>query len=130
MIGSDGKEDGGVRPAGEVEQAIDELLLLGATGTGTECLLELVDEHDARRGRRPLVVEPSCQLPGRTRPRTDDDGLPGLAAGEHASRQRWQQAGSDQRRLAAARGANNGEKAGLGKSGDQLGDQALATEEV
>ena len=50
---------------------------------------------------------------------------PAVAAGQHAVGQGRQQAGSDQRGLAATRGADHADQARPDQVGDQFGDQPL-----
>jgi hypothetical protein len=56
--------------------------------------------------------------------------LPAGAAGEDAAGEGREQAGAKDGRLAAAGRADDGEEAGTDQTGDELGDEPLATEEV
>ena len=60
----------------------------------------------------------------------DEHLRPVLAAGQHAARQGGQQAGPDDRGLAAARRSDDAEQRRADQPRDELGDEPLAAEEV
>ena len=135
--------------AGALDQRVEERLALGLVATGDEDLLELIDqEHQALAGREPLervgdpgrgVLAPRLghrpgegprELGERVLARAHHRPPPALRAGDDPVGERRQEAGAHGRGLAAARGADHREQGRADQAGDELGDQALAAEEV
>ena len=135
--------------AGALDQRVEERGALGLVATGDEGLLELVDqEHQALAGLEPVervgdprrgVLAPRLrhrpgegprELGQRALARAHHRPPPALRAGDDPVGQRRQEAGAHGRGLAAARGADDGEQGRADQAGDELGDQALAAEEV
>jgi hypothetical protein len=134
---------------GALDQCVEERLALGPVAAGDEGLLELIDqEHqplavgqplervgDRRRrarvsrlGHRP--GEGPRELGQRARAGAHHRLAPTLRAGNDPVGQRRQEASTNGRGLAAARGADDGEQGRADEAGDELCDQALAAEEV
>ena len=131
MIGADGEHQCRVGLVNEIEQTRDELALLAAVSAGGERLLELVDEYDSRPPRGVIgPVEEVGQGLGGVAAWGENRRAPSLAARQRPDGQSREQPRPHQRGLAAAGGADDGEQAGLGQAGDQLGDEPLAAEEV
>ncbi len=82
-----------------------------------ERILRSRHEHAAKLFQRPLAG-------------TQQQTPPALAARQHASGEGRQETGAQDRRLAAARRADDAEEAGADEAGDELGDEPLAAEEV
>ena len=135
--------------AGALDQRVKESGALGLVATGDEGLLELIDqEHQALVGLEPLervgdpgrgVLAPRLrhrpgegprELGQRPRAGAHHRPPPALGAGDDAVGQRRQETGPHGRGLAAARGADHREQGRADQPGDELGDQALAAEEV
>ena len=135
--------------AGALDQRVEERLALGLVATGDEDLLELVDhEHQALAGLEPLervgdprrgVLAPRLRhRPGEGPRELGQRALagahhrppPALRAGNDPVGERRQETGAHGRGLAAARGADDREQGRADEAGDELGDQALAAEEV
>ena len=97
----------------------------------------------ASRDRSSAFKAPSASASGSSRPRGEDRAkrlqrplagtqqppAPAGAPGEHAASERGQEAGAQDRRLAAPRRAHDRHEAGPGEARDEVGDEALATEE-
>ena len=82
-----------------------------------ERILRARHEHAAQLVQRPLTG-------------THQQTSPALAARQDSSGERREQPGAEDRRLAAARRANDAEEAGADEPGDELGDEPLTAEEV
>ena len=74
--------------------------------------------------------ERDAELAHRVRAGAQQRLRPVLAAGQHPAGQRRQQAGAQDRRLAAARRPDDAEQRRADEAGDELGDEPLASEEV
>ena len=103
-----------------------------AIAAGHEQLLELVDEHEA--GVQPTAVAPAVHRRARLgdlrrRGVTMTDVQP-PGTGSTPAASAGSSAGPHERRLAAARRADDGEQTGSRQPGDELGDETLAPEEV
>ena len=127
VIGADRQHHDPTTPAGH--QVGDEraaLLLVAAHG---ERLLELVDREQHATvavGLRGGVRE----LAQRMLARAHDHHVPVRAARQHAARQRRQQPGPHDRRLAAPGRPDDPEQRGADEPRDELGHEPLAPEEV
>ena len=90
-------------------------------GQGVECfgngVLRSRHQHPAELFKRPLTG-------------TKQQAPPAPAARQHPSGERRKKTCAKDRRLAAARRADDAEEAGADEAGDQLGDEALAAEVV
>ena len=82
-----------------------------------ERILRPRHEHAAKLVQRPLAG-------------TQQQAPPALAARQHPSGEGREETGAEDRRLAAARRADDAEEAGADEAGDELGDEPLAAEEV
>ena len=82
-----------------------------------ERILRSRHEHAAKLFQRPLAG-------------TEQHAPPALAARQHSSGEGRKEAGAEDRRLAAARRADDAEEAGADEAGDELGNEPLASEEV
>ena len=150
-VGADREHDDQplVGVGGALDQRVEERLPLGLVATGDEGLLELVDqEHQALAGLEPVervgdpgrgVLAPRLghragegprELGQRALAGAHHRPPPALRAGDDPVGERRQQAGAHGRGLAAARGADHREQGRADQAGDELGDQALAAEEV
>ncbi len=91
------------------------------SGQRVECLGERIlrsrHEHAAKLVQRPLAG-------------TQQQTPPALAARQDSSGEGREETGAEDRRLAAARRADDAEEAGADEAGDELGDEPLAAEEV
>jgi hypothetical protein len=106
-----------------------------------EELLELVDreEEACTSGQRVEGLgdrilrsrhERAAELLQRPFPGPQQQTPPTLAAWQHPSSQGRQETGTQDRRLATARGADDREETGADEAGHELGDEPLASEEV
>jgi hypothetical protein len=113
------------RIRGATAQLVDESAAFVVVPACGEQLLELIDdEHGAFAGRG-LPERAQGVLAG-----TDQRPRPPLAAGQDAARERVQEAGADDRGLAAARWPDHAQQRSADEPGDDLGDEPLAPEEV
>jgi hypothetical protein len=116
------------RVANRGDERVSEGRALGLVSAGGEQLFELVDgDHEPalrRRCRDRLLERPHWLVA-----RAHERDRPGIATGEHAVVERWQQTGLERRRLAAARRPDDAEQRCAREPRDHLGDEALAAEE-
>ena len=130
-----------VRIGGRAGKRVGEGGALGVGAAGGEQLLELVDgEEEACVGGQRVEGlgerilrsrhEHAAKLVQRPLAGTQQQTPPALAARQHSSGEGRKKAGAEDRRLAAARRADDAEEAGADEAGDELGDEPLAAEEV
>ena len=135
---------------GALDQRVEEGLALGLVATGDEDLLELIDEEDQtlarpaadRPRRRSTAATFSCpdlghragegsrELGERALARSHHRPAPAVRAGDDPVGERGQETGAYRRGLAAAGGAEHRQQGRADEPGDELGDEALAAEEV
>jgi len=108
------------RVVGEGGEALEERGSLALVRAHREHLLELVDGDD-----QPLAAGVCGQLPQWMRAGADDDRAPAAAAWKRSGGQLGQQSRLDERRLAAAGGADDTDKRRGRESRHQLADERL-----
>ena len=111
------------------DERIHERGALVLVATGREQLLELIDGDDEPAVGGDLrggLLERSQRM----RSGTQHGDRPPLAAGQHAGRERREQAGPQRGRLAAPGRSHDARQRGAGQPRDQLGHEPLAAEEV
>ena len=127
--------------SGCASKGVGERSALGFGAAGGEQLLELVDNEE-----QALVGGQRVEGLDKRIPRSRDEGAaklvqrplagtqqqtpPPLAARQGSCGEGREKAGADERRLAAARRADDAQEAGADEAGDELGDEPLAAEEV
>ena len=130
-----------VRIGGRAGKRVGEGGALGVGAAGGEQLLELVDgEEEACVGGQRVEGlgerilrsrhEHAAKLLQRPLAGTQQQTPPALAARQDSSGEGREETGAEDRRLAAARRADDAEEAGADEAGDELGDEPLAAEEV
>ena len=106
---------------------VEEVCPLLLVAAEREHLLELID--DEQRALAALRKHP-LKRGQRMRARAHQPPVPAIGAGEHAARERRQQACSDRRGLPAPRRSDHREERRAHEPRDELGHQPLPTEEV
>ena len=130
-----------LRISGCAGKRVGERGALGVGAAGGEQLLELVDgEEEAFVGGQRVEGlgerilrsrhEHAAKLVQRPLAGTQQQTPPALAARQDSSGEGREETGAEDRRLAAARRADDAEEAGADEAGDELGDEPLAAEEV
>ena len=128
-----------LRISGRAGKRVGEGGALGVGAAGGEQLLELVDgEEEACVGGQRVEGlgerilrsrhEHAAKLVQRPLAGTQQQTPPALAARQDSSGESREETGAQDRRLAAARRADDAEEAGADEAGDELGDEPLAAE--
>ena len=130
-----------LRISGCASKGVGERGALGFGAAGGEQLLELVDgEEEALVGGQRVEGlderiprsrdERAAKLVQRPLAGAQQQTAPPLAARQDSSGEGREKTGADERRLAAARRADDAQEADADEAGDELGDEPLAAEEV
>ena len=138
---SDHDDCSAFRIGGRAGKGVGEGGALRVGAAGGEQLLELVDgeEEACVAGQRVESLgerilrsghEHAAKLFERPLAGTQQQTPPALAARQHSSGEGREKTGAEDRRLAAARRADDAEETGADEAGDELGDEPLAAEEV